>query len=197
MSAEVQSSSEISVQWSGLNNCRLVNGIITKYRVLYTAANSGDQEQSEDYTLRDDQNWMSGGEITLTGLSSSTYYSISVAAVNENGDVGQSSTSVRTRTDQCNRFIPIINMLWLMFVLCCSLWFRVDIQCNWYSCWSCGRPTNILLFLCDATVCGCESDSLQSSSSTGIVVGVVVGLLGVAVGISGLIGGAFIAKRHR
>ena len=102
MSAEVQSSSEISVQWSGLTNCRLVNGIITKYRVLYTAANSGDQEQSEDYTLRDDQNWMSGGEITLTGLSSSTNYSIAVAAVNENGDVGLPSASVRTRTDQCN-----------------------------------------------------------------------------------------------
>ena len=104
MSAEVQSSSEISVQWSGLANCRLVNGIITNYRVLYTA-NSGDQEQSEDYTLRDDQNWMSGGRVTLTGLSSSTYYSISVAAVNENEDVGQSSTSVRTRTDQCNSII--------------------------------------------------------------------------------------------
>ena len=57
---------------------------------------------------------------------------------------------------------------------------------------------NELLFLCDATVCGCESDSLQSSGSTGIVVGVVVGLLlGAAVGISGLIGAAFIAKRHR
>ena len=57
---------------------------------------------------------------------------------------------------------------------------------------------NELLFICDATVCGCESDSLQSSSSTGIVVGVVVGLLlGAAVGISGLIGGAFVAKRHR
>ena len=47
------------------------------------------------------------------------------------------------------------------------------------------------------TVCGCESDSLQSSSSTGIVVGDVVGLLGVVVGISGRIGGAFIAKGHR
>ena len=105
MSAEVQSSSEISVQWSGLTNCRLVNGIITKYRVLYTAANSGDQEQSEDHTLRDDQNWMSGGEITLTRLSSSTYYSISVAAVNENGDVGLPSAPVRTRTDQCNSII--------------------------------------------------------------------------------------------
>ena len=54
-----------------------------------------------------------------------------------------------------------------------------------------------MLFLCDATVCGCESDSLQSSSSTGIVVGVVGLLLGVAVGISGLIGAVFIAKRYR
>ena len=60
-----------------------------------------------------------GGVVTAAG----SYYSISVAAVNENGDVGQSSAAVRTRTDQCNRFIPIINMLWLMFVLCCSLWF--------------------------------------------------------------------------
>ena len=107
VSTEVQSSSEISVQWSGLTNCRLVNGIITKYRVLYTA-NSGDQEQSEDYTLRDGQNWMSGGEITLTRLSSSTYYSISVAAVNENGDVGLPSAPVRTRTDQCNSIISIL-----------------------------------------------------------------------------------------
>ena len=100
MSAEVQSSSEISVQWSGLTNCRRVNGIITKYRVLYTAANSGGQEQSEDYTLRDDQNWMSGGEITLTRLSSSTNYSIAVAAVNENGDVGLPSTAVVEQTQQ-------------------------------------------------------------------------------------------------
>ena len=98
-------SSEISVQWSGLTNCRLVNGIITKYRVLYTA-NSGDQEL--DFTLRDDQNWMSGGEITLTGLSSSTNYSIAVAAVNENGDVGLRSVAVITGTHQCNSIISIL-----------------------------------------------------------------------------------------
>ena len=104
MSAEAQSSSEITVQWSGLTNCRLVNGHITRYRVLYTA-NNGDQEQSEDYTLGDGQNWMSGGQITLTGLSSSTNYSIAVAAVNENGDVGLRSESVRTRTHQCNALI--------------------------------------------------------------------------------------------
>ena len=57
-----------------------------------------------DFTLEDGQNWMSGGEITLTGLSSSINYSIAVAAVNENGDVGLRSESLRTRTNQCNRF---------------------------------------------------------------------------------------------
>ena len=100
-------SSEISVPWSGLTHCRLVNGIITKYRVLYRA-NSGGQEQSEDYTLRDGQNWMNRGEITLTRLSSSANYSIAVAAVNENGDVGQSSVAVITGTHQCNSIICIL-----------------------------------------------------------------------------------------
>ena len=57
-----------------------------------------------DFTLEDGQNLMSGGEITLTGLSSSTNYSIAVAAVNENGNVGLRSESLRTRTNQCNRF---------------------------------------------------------------------------------------------
>ena len=90
----------IVLQWSGLSNCRLVNGHITQYRVLYTAT-SDDQSQSKDYTLGDDQNWMSGGQITLTGLSSFTNYSISVAAVNENGDVGLYSESVITKTHQC------------------------------------------------------------------------------------------------
>ncbi|CAI8027570.1 hypothetical protein GBAR_LOCUS15747, partial [Geodia barretti] len=33
--AEAESSTEISVQWSGLSNCRLVNGRITQYRVQY------------------------------------------------------------------------------------------------------------------------------------------------------------------
>ena len=47
-------------------------------------------------------------------------------------------------------------------------------------------------------VCSCESaGSVQSSGSTGMIVGVVIGLLGVAVGVSGLIGGAVIVKRRR
>ena len=33
-------------------------------------------------------NWSSGGETALTGLTPSTNYSISVAGVNQQGDVG-------------------------------------------------------------------------------------------------------------
>ncbi|CAI8005230.1 hypothetical protein GBAR_LOCUS4104, partial [Geodia barretti] len=140
--AEAESSTDISVQWSGLSNCRLVNGRITKYRVQYAACNT----MTEDYALGDGEDWNSGGRVTLTGLTPSTNYSISVAAVNENGDVGLYSDPVTTMTHQ-------------------------------YSCES--------------------ADSLQSSGSTGMIVGVVIGLLGVAVGVSGLIGAAVIAKRHR
>ena len=105
--AEAESSTEISVQWSGLSNCRLVNGRITQYRVRYTANDT----MTNDYTLGDGENWTSGGRVTLTGLSRSTNYSISVAAVNENEDVGVYSDPVTTMTllmdrrkffDQCN-----------------------------------------------------------------------------------------------
>ena len=56
---------------------------------------------TKDYTLGDGENWRSGGRVTLTGLSRSTKYSISVAAVNENGDVGLYSDPVTTMTHQC------------------------------------------------------------------------------------------------
>ena len=95
--AEAESFTEISVQWSGLSNCRLVNGRITQYRVQYTANDT----MTRDYTLGDGESWRSGGLVTLTGLTPSTNYSISVAAVNENGDVGLYSDPVTTMTHQC------------------------------------------------------------------------------------------------
>ena len=52
-------------------------------------------------------------------------------------------------------------------------------------------------FVIPAVTCSDESESTGSSSSTGIIFGVVIGLLCVAVGISGLIGGIFIARKHR
>ena len=96
--AETESFTEISVQWSGLSNCRLVNGRITQYRVQYETCST---TETRDYTLGDSENWNSGGRVTLTGLTPSTNYSISVAAMNENGDVGLYSDPVTTMRHQC------------------------------------------------------------------------------------------------
>ena len=43
-------------------------------------------------------NWSSGGETALTGLTPSTNYSISVAGVNQHGDVGVYTHPVTVRT---------------------------------------------------------------------------------------------------
>ena len=43
-------------------------------------------------------NWSSGAETELSGLTPSTNYSIAVAAVNEQGDVGVYSHPVTVRT---------------------------------------------------------------------------------------------------
>ena len=98
--AEAESSTEISVQWSGLSNCRLVNGPITKYRVQFT---TNGRAETVDQVLGDGEDWRSGGRVTLTGLTSLTNYSISVAAVNENGDVGLYSEPLTLLTLQASR----------------------------------------------------------------------------------------------
>ena len=95
VAAEAQSSREMNVQWSGLSTCRLVNGRITGYRIVYTA-NGG--SGTIDVEVGDGEDWRSGGEVTLTGLTPSTEYSISVTAVNENGDIGVYSNPVTTLT---------------------------------------------------------------------------------------------------
>ena len=95
ISATALSSTVISVQWSGLSHCRLVNGLIVKYRVQWRAQESVGLVES---TKEVSGNWSSGGETALTGLTPSTNYSISVAGVNQQGDVGVYSQPVTVRT---------------------------------------------------------------------------------------------------
>ena len=97
VSATALSSTVISVQWSGLSHCRLVNGLIVKYRVQWRSQESGGLVES---TKEVSGNWSSGGETALTGLTPSTNYSISVAGVNQQGDVGVYSQPVTVRTLQ-------------------------------------------------------------------------------------------------
>ena len=74
----VINSTSIFVQWGIINPCRATNGLITSYSMRYTIQPNGIPQT----TLQSD-----GLEITLT-VTPFTEYSIEVAAVNENGDVG-------------------------------------------------------------------------------------------------------------
>ena len=68
-----------------------MNGLITSYSIRYTIQSNGIPQT----TLQSD-----GLEITLTGLTPFTEYSIEVAAVNENDDVGVYSEPEVAITDE-------------------------------------------------------------------------------------------------
>ena len=68
-----------------------------KYRVQYTAQPDG-MTQSIDQTAAGD--YRSGAETSLTGLTPGTNYSIRVAAVNEEGDVGIYSDNITEQTQE-------------------------------------------------------------------------------------------------
>ena len=100
VTAVTESSTAITVQWDGLIPCKEVNGVIVKYIVQYTAESSG-VVQSIDHSGQ----WnVTGAQASLTGLTPFTNYSIQVAAVNEQGDVGPYSDSIRERTKEDGKY---------------------------------------------------------------------------------------------
>ena len=98
----VKSSTAITVQWDGLTPCREVNGLIVEYRVQYTAYSS-DIMQSVVHP----GNWsVQGAQALLSELTPFTNYSIKVAAVNEQGDVGPYSNPMTEQTEEdCELFL--------------------------------------------------------------------------------------------
>ena len=98
--ATVVSSTVISVQWDGLALCRLVNGLIVKYRVQYTAESSGEVQSTDE-----SGDWDDGGQTSLTGLTPFTTYSIQVAAVNEQNDVGPYSDPKTVQTEEDSKVV--------------------------------------------------------------------------------------------
>ena len=94
--ATVASSTVISVQWDGLSLCSQVNGLIVEYKVQYTAESSGviqSIDQSGEWNV-------TGAEASLAGLTPYTNYSIQVAPVNEDGDVGLYSDPITRQTPE-------------------------------------------------------------------------------------------------
>ena len=94
VTAAVESSTVISVQWDGLMPCSQVNGRIVEYRVQYTAESSG---VVQSIAVAGEWNVMRA-QTSLTGLTPYTNYFIQVAAVNEQGDVGLYSDPIITST---------------------------------------------------------------------------------------------------
>ena len=89
------SSTRINVQWDGLDPCRHVNGLIVLYRVQYTDTRG--VVQSKDVP----GDWDVDNAVTsLTGLTPFTVYSIEVAAVNMEGEVGVYSDPLVRQTDE-------------------------------------------------------------------------------------------------
>ena len=114
VTATVVSSIVISVQWDGLTPCRHVNGLIVLYRVQYTEVASG-VVQSKD--VAGEWNVMNA-ETSLTGLTPSTSYSIQVAAMNEEGDVGLYSDPLSRPTCKTSS-ASILLLVAPKFLQCC------------------------------------------------------------------------------
>ena len=93
----VDSSTEISVQWGPLRDiCRARNGIITGYIIQYRA-------WPNDVAVTTDE--IDSFDFTLTGLTPFTLYSIEVAAVNEEGDVGVYSEPHNVITEEAGKSV--------------------------------------------------------------------------------------------
>ena len=90
--ATVQSSKSILVQWGPIEDCRDRNGNIVGYHVRYQA--SGGSVETEVVSGVGS----AGGQVLLEGLTPFTDYSIQVAAVNSQSDVGVFSAVVSAQT---------------------------------------------------------------------------------------------------
>ena len=101
--ATVENSFSITVQWNAPSSpCSAMNGLITSYSIRYTIQPNGIPQTP----LQRD-----GLEITLTGLTPFTEYSIEVAAVNENGDVGVYSEPEVVMTPEACMLILLSNFI--------------------------------------------------------------------------------------
>ena len=98
----VINSTSIFVQWDIINPCSATNGLITSYSIRYTIQPNGVPQT----TLQRD-----GLEITLTELTPFTEYSIEVAAVNVNDDVGVYSEPEVVMTPEACMLILLSNFI--------------------------------------------------------------------------------------
>ena len=132
--ATAQSSSSISVQWNRLTPCKYINGLIVEFRVQYRALPSGSLQNVTKSGV-----WNMPVEVSLTGLTPFTNYSIQAAPVNDQSQVGSYSDPVVTQTEEDSETIALYIVYYIIThgILSPS------------SSWSCGHYITISLFLQD------------------------------------------------
>ena len=90
---EVETSpTNITVAWDTVS-CIERNSVITGYEVRYTPPSTSGSDSVMVAGTGD-----AGGMVTIAGLTPSTLYSIQVAAVNSDGDVGVLSVALSVQT---------------------------------------------------------------------------------------------------
>ena len=103
VTSTIVNSTAIIVQWNGLSSCTEINGLIVEYTVKYMAEPSGVVQ-----SLVHPGEWnVVGAQVSLTGLTPFTNYSIQVAAVNEEGDVGPYSDPIMEQTKEYSECLPL------------------------------------------------------------------------------------------
>ena len=85
----------ILVKWDPIPHCQDINGNIVGYRVRYLALHGGQVQM-----ILVPGTWNVGGQVILSGLTPFTEYSIQVAAVNNQSDVGVYSDPVTGQTHE-------------------------------------------------------------------------------------------------
>ena len=136
--ATAYSSSLIPVHWDRLDPCKDVNGRIVKFRVQYRALPSG-PVQTVSPAVQPEL-WNTSAKISLFGLTPFTNYSIQVAPVNNQSQVGSYSGPVVTQTQEDSETIALYIVYYIYIIH--------DILSPSRS-WSCGHYIIISLFLQD------------------------------------------------
>ena len=87
----------------GVTMCRYLNGLTDNYRVQYSTQPNGIIQTQDKPIQQIDQAIKNVMKITLTGLTPFTTYSVQVALVNVQGDIGPYSAPVEARTAEASK----------------------------------------------------------------------------------------------
>ena len=118
VTATALSSTILLVQWKTNAICKYVNGPIYKYIVQYTSQPNGTlqiKDKTTDKRSRSQQWVPKRMNISLTELTPHTNYSIQIAALNIQGNIGPYSAPIIGQTDEDSKLGNRKNIIWFSY----------------------------------------------------------------------------------